>query len=142
MRLETRESARTGGRQAHRGHGVRVRQHEDARAVVLSEHPVVRFEASPSRLRQLPHDSCPVGGLRNEPFHRLAGEAEQNQVLRHHYHPQVHGRRPDLAQAVSISPAVSRLQPTARPPDATGLDEAGHGKPATADHCPDHALPN
>ena len=34
MRLETREGARAGGRQAHCGHGVRVRQHEDARAVV------------------------------------------------------------------------------------------------------------
>ena len=106
VRLEMREGARTGGRQAQRGHGVRVGQHEDARAVVLSEHPVVRFKAAASRPRQLPDDSCPVRGLGDEPFHRLTGEAEQNQVLCHYYHPQVQGRRSDLALPVSIAPAV------------------------------------
>jgi hypothetical protein len=44
-------------------------------------------------------------------FHRLTGEAEQNQVLCHHYHPQARGRRADLAcRLVSrpLSPASTR----------------------------------
>ena len=89
VRLKMGESARTGGRQADRGHAVRIRHPEDAHAVVLSEHPVVRFEAAASRLRQLPDDSCPVRGPGDKAFHRLTGEAEQNQVLRHYDHPQV-----------------------------------------------------
>ena len=52
-----------------------------AAAVVLPEHPVIRFQAAATGLRQLPDDSRPVRGLGDEPFHRLTGEAEQNQVL-------------------------------------------------------------
>ena len=57
------------------------------RAVVLPEHPVIRLKAAPSRLRHLADDGGPVRGLRDEPFRRLAGEAEQNQVLSHDHHP-------------------------------------------------------
>ena len=45
------------------------------------------------------------------PLGRLAGEAEQEQVFCHHYHPQVHGRRFDLALRVSIAPAVLGFNP-------------------------------
>ena len=48
VRLKTRKSARTGNRQAHRGHGVRVRQVEDRHAVVLPEHPVIRLRLPPA----------------------------------------------------------------------------------------------
>ncbi len=93
VRLKTRKSAQTGNRQAHRGHGVRVGQVEDRRAVVLPEHPVVRLKSAPSRLRHLADDSGLVRGLRNEPSRCLAGEAEQNQVLSH-FHQPPHTRTP------------------------------------------------
>src|SRR5271166_3324756 len=85
VRLKMREDARTGGR-AQRGHGARIGQLEDAYAVVASEHPVVRFKPADGP-RHPPHDSCPVRGRGDEPFDRLIGEAEQDQVLCHYYHP-------------------------------------------------------
>ncbi len=48
MRFKARERARTGGGLAQCRHGVRVREHEDGRAVVLSEHPVVRPRLPPT----------------------------------------------------------------------------------------------
>jgi hypothetical protein len=59
----------------------------------------------------LAHYCCPVRGLRDEPFYRLAREIEQNHVLCHHGHPQMRGRRSDLALRVSIAPAVSGFNP-------------------------------
>jgi hypothetical protein len=111
VRLKTAEGARTGDRQAERRRRVRVGHGDDGRAVVLSEHPVVRLKAAADRLHQLPHHRCPVGGLRDEPLDRLAGEAEQEQVFCHHYHPQVRGRRSGLALRASIAPAVPGFNP-------------------------------
>src|SRR6516162_6942566 len=108
MRLKTREGARTDDRQVQRRRSVRVGQCEDGCAVVLPEHPVVRLKAAPNRLRQLPHHGRPVVGLVDEPFDRLAGEAEQKQVLCHHDHPQVHG--------VALIWSVSRLPSPASTP--------------------------
>src|SRR5580704_18928759 len=79
VRLKTREGTRTDDRQVQRRRSVRVRQDDDSRAVVLSEHPVVRLKPAADRLRQSPDRGCPVGGVVDKPFDRLASEAEQKQ---------------------------------------------------------------